>query len=92
MKNCLIRKGNDIMAKNGLKDRLATLSDSELSTLILSISAAAGVPESSVRALTDDISSLRKKLSSLGDAEIAALLSAIGTTDAERAIKNLKNR
>ena len=80
------------MAKNGLKDRLATLSDSELSTLILSISAAAGVPESSVRALTDDISSLRKKLSSLGDAEIAALLSAIGTTDAERAIKNLKNR
>ncbi len=80
------------MAKNGLKERLGALSDSELSTLILSISAAAGLPPSSVSALTDDIPSLRKKLSSLGDGEIAALLSAIGTTDAEKAIQNLKNR
>ncbi len=80
------------MAKNGLKERLGALSDSELSTLILSISAAAGIAPSSVRALTDDIPSLRKKLSSLGDSEIAALLSAIGTTNAEKAIQNLKKR
>lgn len=80
------------MAKKGLKDRLGSLSDSELSTLVLSLSAAAGIPPEAVRSLTDDIPSLRKKLSSLGDAEIAALLSAIGTTDAEKAIQNLKNR
>ncbi len=80
------------MAKNGLKERIGSLNDSELSTLILSISAAAGLAPASVRALTDDIPALRKKLSSLGDVEIAALLSAIGTTDAEKAIQNLKNR
>lgn len=80
------------MARSGLKERLQSLSDSELKTLILSISAAAGIPETSVRTLTDDIPSLRKKLSSLGDAEIAALLSAIGTSSAEDTIKKLKNR
>ena len=80
------------MAKNGLKERLSSLSDSELRTLILSISAAAGISSASVGALTDDIPSLRKTLFSLGDAEIASILSSIGTADAEKAIRNLKNR
>ena len=79
------------MAKTGLKDRLQTLSDSELYTLITSITAAAGIPKESVCALTDDIPSLRKKLSALGDGEIAALLSAIGTSSADEAIKRFKN-
>ena len=80
------------MAKKGLKEQLSSLSDEQLRALILSISAAAGVPQSSVHSLTDDIPSLRKKLYSLGDGEITALLSAIGTSGAEEAIKNLKKR
>lgn len=77
------------MAKTGLSERLRALSDGELKTLILSISAAAGLPEGSVSTLTNDIPSLRRKLSSLGDAEIASVLSAMGTAEAESAIKKL---
>ena len=80
------------MAKTGLKQQLSSLNDEQLRALILSISAAAGVPQSSVRTLTDDIPGLRKKLSSLGDGEITALLSAIGTSSAEEVIKNLKKK
>ena len=80
------------MAKNGLKERLERLSDSELKTLILSISAAAGVSAASVRALTDDIPSLRKKLSSLGENDIARLLSSLGKNDTEKVMQALKNR
>lgn len=80
------------MAKNGLKERLEGLSDSELKALLLSISAAAGVPASTVRALTDDIPSLRKKLSSLGDAEIARLLSMLGKNDVQKVLQNLDGR
>ena len=80
------------MAKNGLKERLERLSDSELKALILSISAAAGVPATSVRTLTDDIPSLRKKLSSLGEGEIAHLLSSLGKNDTEKIMQALKNR
>lgn len=80
------------MAKTGLSERLRGLSDGELRTLILSISAAAGISADSVRTLTDDIPSLRRKLSSLGDGEIAALLSAFGTSEAEDAIKRLREK
>lgn len=80
------------MAKNGLKERLEGLSDSELKALLLSISAAAGVPASTVRALTDDIPSLRKKLSSLGDAEIARLLSMLGKNDVQKVLQSLSGR
>ena len=80
------------MAKNGLKERLGKLSDSELKTLILSISAAGGIPASSVNALTDDIPSLRKKLTSLSDKDVAMLLSSIGTPNAETVLKSLQNR
>ena len=80
------------MAKAGLKEQLSSLSDEQLRTLILSISAAAGVPQASVRTLTDDIPALRKRLSSLGDGEISALLSAIGTSGADEVIQSLKKR
>ena len=78
------------MAKHGLKERLESLSDAELKALILSISGAAGLSPESTHVLTDDIPSLRKKLCSLGDGEIAALLSAFGTKNAESAISKLK--
>ncbi len=80
------------MTKNGLKQRLQSLSDNELRTLILSITAAAGLSSDSVRTLTADIPALRRKLSALGDGEITALLSAIGTPEAENAIKNLNSK
>ncbi len=66
------------MPKNTLKDRISSLSDNELKTVILTVARAAGLSAEKSAELVSDIPKLRRVLVQADDAQLSAFLSAIG--------------
>ena len=77
------------MADNGIKSRLAEMSDSELYTLISAVCAAAGLDAGRTRALCADIPRLRRMIAALSDKQISALLASLGEQDASEMLRRL---
>ncbi len=72
--------------KKNLRE-LTSLSDAELRDKINSAAAACGVDKSKTEAYLHDMTAVKKKLNSLTDTQIKALLSALGDENV-RKIKN----
>ena len=66
------------MPKNSLKDKVASLGDSELKTVIMSVARAAGLSAEKSAELVSDIPKLRRVLMQADDAQFNAFISAIG--------------
>ena len=66
---------------------LTALSDKELRDKIYGAAASCGIDKSKTDAYLSDMTAVKKKLNSLSDAQIKALLSAIG----EENVKRIKN-
>lgn len=77
------------MADNGIKGRLAALSDSELYGVISAVCAAAGMDAKKTRQMTSDIPRLRRMLSSLSEKQIGALISSLGKDDLQELMQKL---
>lgn len=66
------------MSKNTLKDRISSLGDDEIRTVILTVARAAGLDAAKSAELVSDIPKLRDVLDRADDAQFSAFLSAIG--------------
>ena len=77
------------MAKNDIKATLASLTDMELYNLINAVCVAAGMDAKKANSMTSDIPRLRRMLSALSDAQIAALMSSLGKEDVSDVIGRL---
>ena len=71
--------------------KLASLSDDELREKINSIAESAGIDSSRTSPFLKDISGIKKKLNSLSDAQIKALLSALGEENVKKIKDGLDN-
>lgn len=84
------------MPKNTLRDRITSLSDGEIRTVILTVARAAGLGAEKSAELVSDIPKLRRVLAQADDAQISAFLSAIGRqsggkTDVASLLRSLGN-
>ncbi len=66
------------MPKNTLKNRVASLSDGELRTVITAVARAAGLSAEKSAELVSDIPKLRRVLMQADDEQFSAFISAIG--------------
>lgn len=66
------------MPNNSLKDKVASLSDGELKTVITAVARAAGLSAEKSAELVSDIPKLRRVLMQADDAQFNAFISAIG--------------
>ena len=76
--------------KKSLQD-LTALSNDELREKINSIAQSAGIDRSRTAPYLKDISGIKKKLNSLSDAQIKALLSALGEDNVRKIKEGLDN-
>lgn len=70
---------------------LTSLSDEELREKIFSAAASAGVDKSKASAYLNDMTAIKKKLNSLSDVQIKALLSALGEENVRKIKEGLDN-
>lgn len=75
--------------KNEISSQLASLSDSQLCSIIAAVSAAAGLESEKTQALTSDIPRLRNMLSAMSDKRISQLLSTLGSVDSAEILRKL---
>lgn len=66
------------MPKNTLKDRVASLGDGELKTVITAVARAAGLSAEKSAELVSDIPKLRRVLMQADDEQFSTFISAIG--------------
>ena len=66
------------MPKNTLKDRVASLGDGELKTVITAVASAAGLSAEKSAELVSDIPKLRRVLMQADDEQFSTFISAIG--------------
>ncbi len=66
------------MSKNTLRERISSLGDEEIRTVILAVARAAGLDARKSAELVSDIPKLRRVLTQADDAQLSAFLSAIG--------------
>lgn len=71
--------------------KLASLSDDELREKINSIAESAGIDRSKTSAYLSDMAGIKKKLGSLSDAQIKALINALGEENVRKIKKGLDN-
>ena len=76
--------------KKSLRE-ITSLSDDELREKINSIAESAGIDRSRTSPYLKDISGIKKKLNSLSDAQIKALLSALGEENVKKIKKGFDN-
>ena len=69
--------------------RLARVSDAELYSALNAVCSAAGIDGTRREALTSDIPRLRRMLSSLSDAQLAALFGSLGESEKQAIMKRL---
>ena len=77
------------MADNGIKARLAALSDGELYGLICAVCAAAGMDKKKTAKLTSDIPRLRRMLEGLSEKQISSLIGTLGKDGVQDIMRRL---
>ncbi len=74
-----------------LKERLNSVGDSELKSIIIAVCTASGMDKSQTDSLISDIPKLRASLMKTEDGQLEKLMHSLGRADVENVIKNCKN-